>query len=123
MARALGGLLAVVLAVGGSASWPATAGIAGLTIDAPPPLARTAERLEAVDRARLQSDLRRAGLELPARIDVTLIPDDDPRARHVPAWIVGFADGSSDIVIFPERVLPYPYDSLESVFRHCSRRV
>jgi len=118
MARALGGLLAVVLAVGGSASWPATAGIAGLTIDAPPPLARTAERLEAVDRARLQSDLRRAGLDLPALIDVTLIPDDDPRARHVPAWIVGFADGSSDIVIFPERVLPYPYDSLESVFRH-----
>ena len=35
-----------------------------------------------------------------------------------PPGFVGFADGSSDIAIFPERVPPYPYDSMESVFRH-----
>jgi hypothetical protein len=89
-----------------------------LTIDAPPALAATADRLRAVNLARLQADLRRAGLELPDQITVALIPDDDPRARPVPPWVVGLAAGSSDIVIFPERVLPYPYDSLESVFRH-----
>ena len=89
-----------------------------LTIDAPPPLAAAAARIEAVDLARLQSDLHRAGLDLPGRITVELIPENDPRARPVPPWIVGLAAGSSEIVIFPERVLPYPYDSMESVFRH-----
>ena len=41
-----------------------------------------------------------------------------PVPRSVPDWIVGFALEPADIVIFPERVLSYPYNSLESVFRH-----
>ena len=117
MARALVSLLVIALALYG-ALWPSAVRAAELTVDAPRPLAAAAERIKAVDLARLQADLRRAGLELPGRITVALIPDDDPRARPVPPWIVGLAAGSSDIVIFPERVLPYPYDSLESVFRH-----
>ena len=117
MARALVPLLAVALALCGSVLWPSAVRAAELTIDAPPPLAAAAERIKAMDLAGLQADLRRAGLELPDRITVALIPNDDPRARPY-SWIVGFAAGSSDIVIFPERVLPYPYDSLESVFRH-----
>jgi hypothetical protein len=116
MARALVTLLAVTLALNVSESSAVRA--AELTIDAPPSLAASAESIRAVDLARLQSDLRRAGLDLPGRITVAMILDGDPRARAVPPWIVGLADGPSDIVIFPERVLPYPYDSVESVFRH-----
>jgi hypothetical protein len=33
-------------------------------------------------------------------------------------WIVGVASGRRDIVIFPERIGSYPYDSLESVVWH-----
>jgi hypothetical protein len=118
VARALVPLLTVFLALSGSALWTSSVRGAELTIDAPPALAAAAEGLRAVDLARLQADLRRAGLELPDRITVALIEDNDLRARPVPPWIVGLAAGSSDIVIFAERVLPYPYDSLESVFRH-----
>jgi hypothetical protein len=77
-----------------------------------------ASKIHAVNLDRLNADLERAGLALPARIDVTLIPERDPRARQVPHWIVGLALEPSDIVIFPDRVLAYPYDSLESVLRH-----
>jgi hypothetical protein len=108
----------VTLALCASALRPSVVRATELTIDAPQPLAAAAARIEAVDLARLQSDLRRAGLDLPGRITVALIPEDDSRARPVPPWIVGLAAGSSEIVIFPERVLPYPYDSVESVFRH-----
>lgn len=68
--------------------------------------------------ASLADALRRAGLELPTEIRVTLIAEDDERATAIPDWIVGFASGERDIVIFPERVLSYPYDSIESVLRH-----
>ena len=89
-----------------------------LTVHAPPSLSGEADRIRAVDTTRLGDALERAGLSLPPRIDITLIEDDDPRAGSVPSWIVGFASGEQDIVIFPERVLSYPYDSLESVVRH-----
>jgi hypothetical protein len=91
---------------------------AALTIDAPPQLQATADRLRAVDLGRLDDALRRAGLSLPDDIRIALIADDDPRARTVPDWIVGLAFGERDIVIFPRRVVSYPYDSLESVLRH-----
>ena len=95
-----------------------------LTIDAPMSLRRAADRVRAVDLSRLARDLHRAGLDLPARMNVTMIPEDDPRASDIPRWIVGLALAQRDVVIFPERVLPYPYDSVESVFRtkwHISR--
>ncbi len=89
-----------------------------LTIDAPTSLGRAADRVRAVDLSRLARDFHRAGLDLPARINVTMIPEDDPRASDIPRWIVGLALAQRDVVIFPERVLPYPYDSVESVFTH-----
>ena len=91
---------------------------AELTIDAPPSLVTAADRIRAVDLSHLEADLRRAGLMLPARINVVLIPEDDPRARAIPPWTVGLAAGEQDVAIFPQRVLPYPHDSVESVFRH-----
>ena len=49
---------------------------------------------------------------------VTLIEEADPRARGVPEWVVGLALEPDEIVVFPGRILSYPYDSIESVFRH-----
>lgn len=91
---------------------------AALTIDAPPALASAAERIRNVDLVQLEREMTRAGLSLPEAMHVTLIADDDPLARDVPRWVVGLAAGQRDIVIFPQRVLPYPYDSVESVLRH-----
>lgn len=67
---------------------------------------------------QLDADLHRAGLRLPVRIRVLLMPEDDPRARTIPRWTVGLAAGGQDLLILPQRLLPYPYDSVESVFRH-----
>ena len=97
--------------------WPARA-TAQLVVEAPPALAATADRVRAIDLDRLRDDLRRAGLALPAEIRIELIPDDDPRTDGLPRWVVGLALGQRDIVILPDRVLAYPYDSLESVVRH-----
>jgi hypothetical protein len=77
-----------------------------------------ASRIEAIDLDRLGANLARAGLTVPPRIAVSLIPESDARARSVPNWVIGLALEPADIVIFPERVLSYPYNSLESVFRH-----
>ena len=89
-----------------------------LVVDAPRSLEPIAMRIQSFDVAALSADLARAGLAAPDRIRVTLIPESDARAAEIPAWIVGLAFGASDLIIFPERVLPYPYDSLESVLRH-----
>ncbi len=118
MAHPLVRLLVLTVTLQCAARSPAFAQARGVTVDGPPRFAAVTARIEAVDLSRLGADLRRAGLALPDRIAVTLIADDDLRARTVPRWIVGLAFGSSNLAIFPERVLPYPYDSLESVFRH-----
>ena len=89
-----------------------------LAVDAPPSLGSSAARIRGIDVTDLSDALVRAGLELPASVDVTLVPEDDPRARDAPPWVVGRAVGSRHIVIFPSRVTRYPYDSLEAVLRH-----
>jgi hypothetical protein len=66
----------------------------------------------------LGADLADSGLEMPPRLEVALISNADERVRAVPPWIVGLALEPAQVVIFHERVLAYPYDSLESVFRH-----
>ena len=68
--------------------------------------------------APLTESLAHAGLRLPARVHVTLIPNDDPRARAIPEWIAGLASGPDRIVVFPQRIGSYPYDSLESLVLH-----
>jgi hypothetical protein len=88
-----------------------------LLIDPSSP-AVVASRIRAIDLTRLAADLGRVGLELPPRLEVALIPERDERAHGVPPWIVGLAHEPDGIVVFHERVLPYPYDSIESVFRH-----
>jgi hypothetical protein len=89
-----------------------------VSIDAPPSLDASVARIRRLDPEPLEEALGRAGLALPGTVQVTLIPETDPRAGEVPGWIVGLALGVQDVVIFPERVASYPYDSLESVVRH-----
>lgn len=100
--------------------WPAlTAGQAfDIRVNAPPALEEMAGRVRTIDPASLALSLSRAGLELPSRVDVFLVPNDDPRAQAVPAWVVARAFGLDTIVIYPRRVRSYPYDSLESVVLH-----
>jgi hypothetical protein len=89
-----------------------------LAVSAPPALAETAARVERTDMRSLAVSLARAGLDLPARIHVTLVPAGDPRAGAVPAWVVARAYGDSAVIIYPDRIRSYPYDSLGSVVLH-----
>jgi hypothetical protein len=89
-----------------------------LTVDAPPALAGLAARVKAMDTAAFAAPLRRAGLDLPRRARVTLVPNGDLRARITPAWVAGQAFGTDVIFVFPERISSYPHDSLESVVLH-----
>jgi hypothetical protein len=89
-----------------------------LTVDAPPSLASAAARIRTIDPQNLVAALEIAGLEAPLAVDVRLVPEDDRVAQQAPSWIVGRAFGVRTIVIFPQRVTRYPYDSLESVVRH-----
>jgi hypothetical protein len=105
-------LLSVGLAAAaGAADW-------ALTVIAPVSLEPAAQRIRHLGAQPLADALQRAGLALPPRVHVTLIPEDDPRARNTPVWFVGLASGVGDIIIFPDRVSSYPYDSLEAVMRH-----
>jgi hypothetical protein len=70
--------------------------------------------------ARLGGVVELVGLERPGPvIRVVLVPEDQPLARQTPRWIQGFAVGAeSAVVLFPERVPSYPYDSLDSLLAH-----
>lgn len=111
MIRLLLLLSLVVSAPPGAVEW-------ALTVVAPVSLEPAAQRVRNLDARSLADALQHAGLALPERVHVTLIPEDDPRASNMPAWFVGRASAAGDIVIFPDRVSSYPYHSLESVMRH-----
>jgi hypothetical protein len=89
-----------------------------IVVDAPPPLEALAARIREIDRTRLGEALERAGLSAPPEARITLVPEDDARARAAPRWVVAQASGVREIVIFPARVGAYPHDSLDSVVRH-----
>lgn len=105
-------ILALVPTIGGAAQRLA------LAVEAPAPLEPIARRIRSFDTARITDALDRAGLTLPVEAYVTLIAEDDPRARATPRWVAGQAFGSRDIVLFPARIGSYPYDSLETVVAH-----
>lgn len=107
--------LVLLVALAGT---PAAAVEWELTIEASPSLAAAANRVRNVDSEQIAQALARAGLELPLAVHVTLVPEEDPLARRMPGWIVARAFGSRDVLVVPDRVAAYPYDSLESVVRH-----
>ena len=89
-----------------------------LDVHAPARLSAAAGRLRASDYSALRRTLEAAGLRFPERISATLVATDDERVARIPPWVVGLASGTEHVMIFPERIGPYPYDSLESVMRH-----
>lgn len=97
---------------------PAASAAPSVVVEAPPSLNAAAARIRALDWAALDYDLARAGLIIPPAIHVTLVPEDAPRTREVPPWVVGRAFGSSHLEIFPARTGRYPYATLEGVLRH-----
>jgi hypothetical protein len=101
--------------------WPLVA-VAGqqyqLKVDAPPALAGVAARVEGMAPESLARPLAAAGLELPPQVHLILVADEHPVAGRTPTWIAGQAFGTDTIVIYPQRIGSYPYDSLESVVLH-----
>jgi hypothetical protein len=89
-----------------------------LIVNAPPSLSAAAARVRAVDVQALERALASAGLDMPAAVHITLVPEEDLIARRTPSWIVGRAFGDRAVVIFPARVTSDPDDSLESVTQH-----
>ena len=114
----IGAALTAVMLLASASGLVPQRGELDLTVEAPASLAPAADRVRRVDRQQLAEALARAGLNIPPQIHVTLIAEDDLRARATPVWIVGLASGHRDIAIFPERIGSYPYDSLESVVWH-----
>ena len=114
----IGAVLATVMLLGSASGFARQRGELDLTVEAPASLAPAADRVRRMDREQLAQALARVGLNIPPRIRVTLIAEDDLRARATPEWIVGLASGQRDIAIFPERIGSYLYDSLESVVWH-----
>lgn len=97
---------------------PARAQDLAITVDAVPALDDVADRVRSTDVDALARSLSHAGLDLPPRVRVTLIGDDDPRASTVRTWVAARAYGTETIEIYPGRIRSYPYDSLESVVLH-----
>jgi hypothetical protein len=114
----IGAVLATVMLLASASGFARQHGELDLTVEAPASMAPAADRVRRMDREQLAQALARVGLNIPPQIRVTLIAEDDVRARAIPVWTVGLASGQHDIAIFPERIGSYPYDSLESVVSH-----
>ena len=114
----IGPVLVTAVLLASASGFARQRGELGLTVEASAPLAPAADRVHRMDREPLAQALASVGLTIPPQIRVTLIPEDDQRARAFPSWIVGLASGQRDIAIFPERIGSYPYDSLEAVVWH-----
>lgn len=91
-----------------------------LVIEAPPELAAIATTLRGLDRTALRPGMELTGLEdAGPPINVVLAPEASPAARSAPAWVSGFTDGVSGIVVLlPERVPRYPDRSLGTLLQH-----
>jgi hypothetical protein len=89
-----------------------------VTVDAPASLEPIAARIRAIDRVRLTDALARAGLQPPVDARITLVEEEDARARSAPPWVAAQAFGARDIIIFPARIGAYPHNSLETVVWH-----
>ena len=118
MHTGIGAVLATVMLLASASGFARQRGALDLTVEAPASLAPASDRVRRIDRAQLAQALARVGLNIPPQIHVTLIAEDDLRARATPLWTVGLASGHRDIAIFPERIGSYPYNSLESVVWH-----
>ena len=91
-----------------------------LHIESPENLSSIRARVQSIDHTRIETIMNLVGIEYPGRpIRVIVAPEQSDWARQAPSWVSGYAISQQDlIVILPERVMGYPYDSLESLFAH-----
>ncbi len=91
-----------------------------LVFEASETLQATVTRLERIDPSRLRKSMELVGLPRPGRaIRVVVASEQSDWAQPAPSWVSGYAIPRRGlIVILPQRVVAYPYDSLESVLSH-----
>jgi hypothetical protein len=91
-----------------------------LVIEPQPGLRPSANRLAAGPRPWVSSVMELVGLDAPGPdIRVVLAPESSPLARAVPAWVSGYTDGVSNVVVLlAERTPSYPDGGLEEVLAH-----
>jgi len=96
------------------------AGSPQFIIEAPESLEPLAAHLKEIHPKILQRMMDLMGLEQPGPpIRLILAPNESPLAQDAPAWMSGYALGhASTIVLFTDRTLTYPNDSLNDVFLH-----
>ena len=77
-------------------------------------------RLQKLDPSRFQASMQLVGLSHAGEpIRVIVATEHSEWARHAPNWASGYAlSRLGIIVILPERIVTYPYDSLEHVLSH-----
>ena len=91
-----------------------------LVIEPQPGLPPSANRLFAGPRPWVASVMELVGLDARGPdIRVVLAPESSPFARAVPAWVSGYTDGVSNVVVLlAERTPSYPDGGLEEVLAH-----
>ena len=91
-----------------------------LIFESPTALQPIAQRLQQVDPKKFLAVMNLVGLEEPGPpIHVILASNEADLSKRVPEWVVGYAVGrASSVVLLPDRVPNYPYDSLEGVLFH-----
>lgn len=91
-----------------------------LVFEAPPSLTGAMAELRWLPPDRWERVAELVGLPTPGPpIRVLLVPEEDLLARRTPRWVEGFAVAEeSAVVLLPERISSYPYDSLEALLTH-----
>jgi len=113
-------LLSSAIALAGFVAGASSSAPPLLELQAPPALAGQVTALRAMPPASWDGVRSLVGIPAAgAPIRVLLVPETDPLAERTPRWITGFAVAEQNVVVlFPGRVLSYPYDSLEGLLRH-----
>jgi len=88
--------------------------------EAPETLEPLVTHLKEMNPTSLQHVMDVMGLQQPGPpIRVILAPKESPLAQDAPEWMSGYAiSQASTIVLFTDRTLSYPNDSLNDVFLH-----
>lgn len=91
-----------------------------LEFDAATGFEATLTRLRRIDQSRFRESLDLVGLSTQGDpIRVVVAPEHSQWAKRAPDWAAGYAIPRKEmIVILPQRVVAYPYDSLENVLVH-----
>jgi hypothetical protein len=98
----------------------AAAGPVELAMETPPGLPLAAKELAQSPHPWIWRVMDLCGVAGPGPpIRVVFAPESSPLARDAPAWVAGYTDGVSNVVVLlPERTPSYPDGGLEEVLAH-----